>query len=81
MTIYLNDGKSLCPFCISSFECEGPHIEEKDIKNYFEKLFYIREDFALLTKEIIAEYELENNIDLADLKIKIFNKIMDRIPI
>lgn len=74
----LNDGKYLCPFCVSSWDCDGPHIEEKDLENFYERLGYIREDLALLAIEQIEKYEVSANLDLSDLKQAVANELFKR---
>jgi hypothetical protein len=75
----LNDGKYLCPFCVSSWDCDGPHIEEKYLENFYERLEYIREDLADLAKEEVIEFAAKNNIDLLALEKSIYSKIMNRV--
>jgi hypothetical protein len=74
----LNDGKYLCPFCVSSWDCDGPHIEEKDLNNFYERLGYIREDLTLLALEEIDKYEASAKIDLSLLKRAVFESLIKR---
>lgn len=45
----------LCPFCISSWVCSGPHIEEKDAENFYRRLDIIKEDLGEYAKELILK--------------------------
>ena len=74
----LNDGKYLCPFCVSSWDCDGPHIEEKDLDNFYERLGYIREDLTLLALEEIDKYEASQNLELSILKRAVFESLIKR---
>ncbi len=74
----LNDGKYLCPFCVSSWDCDGQHIEEKDLNNFYERLGYIREDLTLLALEEIDKYEASAKIDLSLLKRAVFESLIKR---
>jgi len=74
----LNDGKYICPFCVSSWDCDGPHIEEKDLNNFYERLGYIREDLTLLALEEIDKYEASAKIDLSLLKRAVFESLIKR---
>lgn len=58
----------LCPFCVSSWVCSGPHIEEKDIASFYKKLDIIKEDLGEHAKELILKNITEKNPeDLAAL--------------
>ncbi len=46
----------LCPFCVSSWVCHGPHIQPEDLPKYLKKLSYMRQDLAELSKEIVLKY-------------------------
>jgi hypothetical protein len=74
----LNDGKYICPFCVSSWDCDGPHIEEKDLNSFYERLGYIREDLTLLALEEIDKYEALAKIDLSILKRAVFESLIKR---
>jgi hypothetical protein len=74
----LNDGKYLCPFCVSSWDCDGPHIEEKDLDSFYERLGYIREDLTLLALEEIDKYEASQNLELSILKRAVFESLIKR---
>lgn len=70
--------RSMCPFCYSSWVCEGPHIEEKDLESFYKRVRYISEDLAELAKEIVAEYSNNNNIDLSELGNILEQSLKDR---
>jgi hypothetical protein len=73
----LSDDKYLCPFCVSSWDCDGPHIKEEDLNNFLIRLHYIRRDLAELAKEeILSEREM-NSKTLAN---SVYEKILNRIP-
>lgn len=74
----LNDGKYICPFCVSSWDCDGPHIAEEDLPSFYERLGYIREDLALLALEEIEKYESLKNIDLSVLRQAVYSKVINR---
>jgi hypothetical protein len=74
----LNDGKYLCPFCVSSWDCDGPHIKEEDLDSFYERVAYIREDLTLLALEEIDKYEASAKIDLSVLKRAVFESLIKR---
>jgi hypothetical protein len=74
----LNDGKYLCPFCVSSWDCDGPHIKEEDLDNFYERVAYVREDLTLLALEEIDKYEASAKIDLSVLKRAVFESLIKR---
>jgi hypothetical protein len=74
----LNDGKYLCPFCVSSWDCDGPHILEKDLSSFYERMGYIKEDLALLALEEIEKYESSAKIELLALRQAVYNKLINR---
>jgi len=73
----LNDGTYLCPFCVSSWDCDGPHIEEKDLESFYLRLHHIREDLAELAKEEILSNPQLSRQELSDV---VYNAIYTRIP-
>jgi hypothetical protein len=76
----LHDGKYLCPFCISSWDCDGPHIEEKDLQNFYERLHFIKEDLALLATETIDALSFDEKSDFEKVKVSVYKAIMNRVP-
>jgi len=70
--------KYLCPFCVSSWDCDGPHIEEEDINSFNERVHYMREDMALLSKELIQEFAKDNNLNLDSLSETIYTRLINR---
>ena len=68
----------MCPFCVSSWDCDGPYIDPKDIHNYYERIWHIKEDVALLAVETIKQYADQHELDMSDLGNIIYNKIMSR---
>lgn len=70
--------KYLCPFCVSTWDCDGPHIEEKYSENFNERMYYMREDLALLAKEMIQDFAKTNGHDLASLEQAIYEKLINR---
>ena len=68
----------LCPFCYSSWNCEGPHIEEKDLESFYKRISYISDDLAQLAKETASEYAKQNNTDLLELGEILYQKIKNR---
>lgn len=70
--------KYLCPFCVSSWDCDGPHVKEEDIDSFNERMFFMREDMALLSKELIEDFAKANNLNLSKLSEVIYNRLMHR---
>jgi len=70
--------KYLCPFCVSSWDCDGPHIKEEDINSFNERVHYMREDMALLSKELIQEFAKDNNLNLDSLSETIYTRLINR---
>jgi hypothetical protein len=73
----LNDGTYLCPFCVSSWDCDGPHIEEKDLPSFYLRLYHIREDLAELAREEILS---NRNLSHEELAQVIHKAITNRTP-
>lgn len=74
----LTDGTYLCPFCLSSFLCEGPHIKEEDEKNFNDFIYYTKVDHVHVVLEEISKYAKNNNIDLTELSKSVEHKLMER---
>jgi hypothetical protein len=70
--------KYLCPFCVSTWDCDGPHIKEEDINSFNERVYYMREDMALLSKELIQEFAKANNLNLESLSETIYTRLINR---
>lgn len=51
----MTDNYYLCPFCVSSWVCHGPHIEEKDIDKFYYRMKILQDDLAEFAKEIVLE--------------------------
>ena len=68
----------VCPFCVTSWICDGPHIEAKDIQSFAEYMYYAKEDHAYTCIDEIEKYEREKGLNLNDLKEIIINKVMER---
>jgi hypothetical protein len=49
-------GYYMCPFCVSSWVCHGPHVEPEDLPKYVEKLRYMQQDLAEFSKEVVLKY-------------------------
>jgi hypothetical protein len=74
----LSDGTYLCPFCLSSTICEGPHIKEHEESNLKEFMYYAKVDHLEIVLEEIKKYQIESGIDLAKLAMTIKNRLMGR---
>jgi hypothetical protein len=74
----LSDGTYLCPFCLSSTICEGPHIKEEEEQNLKEFVYYAKIDHIELALEQISKYEKEKNINLQELANNIKNVLWKR---
>lgn len=74
----LNNGKYLCPFCLSSTHCDGPHIEEGYEKNFLEYILKVKEDYIETTLQCLREFSFEKNIDLNELTNLIVEKLQKR---
>jgi hypothetical protein len=70
--------KYLCPFCVSSWDCDGPHIKQEDLDSFYERFHYVKEDLALLAKEFVEEYSKEKGLNLSDLEQAIYTKLKNR---
>jgi hypothetical protein len=73
----LNDGTYLCPFCVSSWDCDGPHIEEEDLDSFYLRLYHIRQDLAELAREEILNNQTLPTVELAQA---IYKSISERSP-
>lgn len=74
----LSDGKYICPFCVSSWDCDGPHIKEEELVNYYERINYIKEDLALIAQETVSDYAAKNNWDLSELEKLVYLNVVKR---
>lgn len=74
----LNDGSYICPFCVSSWDCDGPHIPENDLPSFYERLGYMREDLALVAVEEIEKFEASTDLELSVLKQAVYNRLIKR---
>jgi hypothetical protein len=70
--------KYLCPFCVSTWDCDGPHIEEQHLGSFSERIYYMREDLALLAKEMIHEFSEAHGHDLKELETSVYEKLINR---
>jgi len=69
----------LCPFCVSSWVCDGPHIEEKDVIKFYRKLGLIKEDLGEYAKELIIKNGKSLNLDELALLVEASIKNRDTI--
>lgn len=74
----LSDGTYLCPFCLSSSLCDGPHIKEEDEQSLREFMHYAKIDHLELVLEEILKYQTENKLDLSRLAIEIKQRLLKR---
>jgi len=69
-------GYYMCPFCVSSWVCHGPHIEEKDLPEYTKKLTYMQQDLAEFSKEVILQHG--DSLPVGDLAKLVEQKLLNR---
>ncbi len=50
-----NNEYYLCPFCVSSWVCHGPHIEKKDLDEFKTRIKNIQEDLSECAEEEILK--------------------------
>ena len=74
----LDDGTYLCPFCLTSWICEGPHIKEDDELNLKEWAHYNKVDHLLIVIEEIQKFAIDNNINLEPLALAVKKRLMGR---
>lgn len=68
----------LCPFCVTSWICDGPHIESKDIQSFIEYMYYAKEDHVYTCIDEIEKYERKYKVDLNELKTNVIQKMIER---
>jgi hypothetical protein len=66
----------VCPFCISSWICHGPHIDQKDFDKFDYRIKLIQSDISAYAKEIVLKEG--ENINLKQLADLIEKKIQQR---
>jgi acetone carboxylase gamma subunit len=66
----------LCPFCVSSWVCHGPHIEQKDLDRFYYRIRILQDDLAEFAKEIVLEHG--DKIEIKALANLVEQKIQDR---
>jgi len=70
-----------CPFCITTWICDGPHItSKKDLDSYYERANHTKNDHMYACLEEIKKYELEKGLDLQELSDKVKER-MGRIEL
>jgi Zn-finger protein len=65
-----------CPFCIVSWECEGPHIDHENLSSFWNFFWIAKDDHKQLVISEIEKYEKENLVNLENLKLSI-KEILD----
>lgn len=70
------DDYYLCPFCVSSWVCHGPHIEKKDIDKFYYRMRIMQDDLAEFAKELVLAQG--QNIDISDLANILEQKLKNR---
>jgi hypothetical protein len=66
----------LCPFCVSSWVCHGPHIEEKDMEKFLFKVQILKEDLAEYSKELVLKHG--SSMTIEELASLIQAKLLSR---
>jgi len=74
----INDNYDNCPFCITTWICDGPHISLKDMDNYLIHREYTKEYHLLVFLDEIKRYELETGLDLSVLSDRVKKIIESR---
>lgn len=74
----LDDGTYLCPFCLTSWICEGPHINEEDEENLKEWAYYNKVDHLSIVLEEMQKFAINNNINLEPLASAVKKRLMGR---
>jgi hypothetical protein len=68
-----------CPFCITSWICDGPHIESiKDQTNLFKYMNYSKQDYIFNMTDEIRKYSMETGLDLKELSDRIKERVEKR---
>ena len=65
-----------CPFCVKSWECEGPHIDSAYLGSFWNFFWIAKDDHKELAISEVEKYERENSVNLESLKISI-RKVLD----
>lgn len=63
----------LCPFCLTSWLCDGPHIEQKDLPSFYRRMEVLQEDLGEFAAELVLsnpEMDSKELAQLLELKIK-----------
>lgn len=66
----------LCPFCVSSWVCHGPHIPEQDMGKFLLKVQILKEDLAEHSKELILKHG--DSLSKEDLAALVERKLLAR---
>jgi hypothetical protein len=66
----------LCPFCVSSWVCHGPHIEQKDIEKFYYRMRILQDDLAEFAKELVLEQG--DKMDFSTLAKMLEQKLKNR---
>jgi hypothetical protein len=74
----INDNFDGCPFCITTWMCDGPHIPFKDMNNYLNHREYTKEYYMLATLDEIKKYSKEVELDLSVLSDRIRKMMEER---
>jgi hypothetical protein len=57
----------LCPFCLTSWLCDGPHIEQKDLPSFCKRIEVLQEDLGEFAAELVLSNSGMGREELAEL--------------
>lgn len=58
----MTDSYYLCPFCVSSWVCHGPHINQSDLDKFYYRMKILQDDLAEYAKEIALEHGADDKL-------------------
>jgi hypothetical protein len=59
----MTDDYYLCPFCVSSWVCHGPHIDKKDLDKFYYRMRILQDDLAEFAKEVALEHGSNRSVE------------------
>ena len=63
---------------MTSWECDGPHIEDKDLWSFWKFFLVAKDDHKELALSEIEKYERDNSLNLEKLKNSIKKTLDER---
>lgn len=75
----IENQKVHCPFCITTWICDGPHVTTVEERiNLGKYMYHSKQDYIFNALDEVKKYGLENELDLQELSDRIKERINKR---